>query len=1035
VVYLAEQEEPVRRRLALKIIKLGMDTKQVIARFEAERQALALMDHPNIAKVFDAGATEAGRPFFVMELVSGDKITDYCDDNSLSTEERLRLFIQVCRAVQHAHQKGVIHRDIKPSNILVAPHGDGIPTPKIIDFGIAKATAGQVLTDKTLFTAFEQFIGTPAYMSPEQAGLGSLDVDTRSDIYSLGVLLYELLTGHLPFSPDLLRRAALDEVLRTIREKEPPRPSSRLTTLTVHELTAVAQQRQTEAFKLTHLIRGDLDWIVMKTLEKDRSRRYETASGLARDIERHLATEPVVARPPSTVYLLQKLARRNKVAFGLAGAVAALVIGGLAACSGLLIQKAQALRRVTAAEREQSRLREQAQRAQADEASLRRSAQEQELAARQTAYVSDLSSAYHALEGGNFGLARNLLAAHHPRPGQPDPRTFEWRYLWNLSWGQQRKTLTGHSNLVTCVAYSADGAIVASGGSDQTVKLWHAETGQLIATFAGHSADVAAVAFSPDGRFVASAAEDDLVRLWDVHTRQIVFTVTNRSRCLSFSTNLLAISTGGNKYGVNGGTVELYDYPTGKQVASLPESGNRAVFSRDGRILATANWKGMVQIWDVASRTPIRSTSCSDVTSMSISSDGLKLAWCTDSRNLCVWDLRDEQPVFLEKDASRKMFCVAISPDGQTLATAGATHEILMWNIARREVDKLVGHGHTIFGVAFSSDGKSLASASQDGSVRLWDLRAYRPPNSITDVIIDSFHFVGHPVFSLDSRLLATAQRGGGIQIWNVDTAQSAGRLETDQLPIAFSPNGQGLLTRDSAFGAIAHWDIAAGTQQTNTLLGPVPGYYADAFSPETELIATAHGPRPSRIIVRSAVTGGVLFTIDGLVPARSLAFSRDGRKLAAGHWNGTVDVCDMQSHGTVLTFGGFKDGISCLAFSPDDRLLAVASWDSSIRVFDVAKKKEPTVLNGHKDGVVRVAFSSDGKTLASATSDGVKLWNLATAREVFTLKQPVLDGVVVFSPDGRTLATGGSLDGILHLWRARALEEIEAMEAPTVAR
>src|SRR5215467_11653247 len=280
VVYVAEQREPVKRRVALKVIKLGMDTKQVIARFEAERQALALMDHPNIAKVLDAGATETGRPYFVMELVRGVKITDYCDQNNLTIHERLDLFIQVCRAIQHAHQKGIIHRDIKPSNILVTVN-DGEPVPKVIDFGIAKATQGR-LTDLTLFTAFEQFIGTPAYMSPEQAEMSGLDVDTRSDIYSLGVLLYELLTGKTPFDSQQLLAAGLDAMRRTIREQEPERPSTKLSTMLVDDLTTTARHRHTEAVKLIHLLRGDLDWIVMKCLEKDRARRYETANGLAR---------------------------------------------------------------------------------------------------------------------------------------------------------------------------------------------------------------------------------------------------------------------------------------------------------------------------------------------------------------------------------------------------------------------------------------------------------------------------------------------------------------------------------------------------------------------------------------------------------------------------------------------------------------------------------------------------------------------------------------------------------------------------------
>ncbi|HEX4350084.1 MAG TPA: serine/threonine-protein kinase, partial [Verrucomicrobiae bacterium] len=329
VVYMAEQEEPVRRRVALKVIKLGMDTKSVIARFEAERQALAMMDHPNIAKVLDAGATENGRPFFVMELVRGIKITDYCDQNKLSTEERLGLFMQVCNAIQHAHQKGIIHRDIKPSNILVTLH-DGKPVPKVIDFGIAKATQGR-LTDQTLFTAFEQFIGTPAYMSPEQAEMSGLDIDTRSDIYSLGVLLYELLAGSTPFDGHELMSQGIDQMRKTIREKEPVRPSTRFATLKGEELATTAKRRSAEQSKLMHQLKGDLDWIAMKCLEKDRTRRYDTATGLAADLKRHLNNEPVAARPPSTVYRIQKAIRRNKISFA-AGTVVfgALLLGIIA---------------------------------------------------------------------------------------------------------------------------------------------------------------------------------------------------------------------------------------------------------------------------------------------------------------------------------------------------------------------------------------------------------------------------------------------------------------------------------------------------------------------------------------------------------------------------------------------------------------------------------------------------------------------------------------------------------------------------------
>ncbi len=338
-VYVAEQREPVKRRVALKITKLGMDTKQVVARFEAERQALAMMDHANIARALDAGATDTGRPYFVMELVRGVKITEYCDQNKQTTRKRLDLFIQICLAIEHAHQKGVIHRDIKPSNILVALH-DGVPVPKVIDFGIAKATQG-TLTDKTVFTQLDQFIGTPAYMSPEQSEMGGLDIDTRSDIYSLGVLLYELLTSHTPFESFNLMERGFDEMRRIIREVEPQLPSLRIGTQQAAEKTSTATRHGTDAPKLINIVRGDLDWVVMKCLEKDRSRRYDTASHLAADVQRFLDHEPVAAGPPSSLYRFRKMVRRNRLAFAAASAIFALLLIGLGETTWLVIKEKQ----------------------------------------------------------------------------------------------------------------------------------------------------------------------------------------------------------------------------------------------------------------------------------------------------------------------------------------------------------------------------------------------------------------------------------------------------------------------------------------------------------------------------------------------------------------------------------------------------------------------------------------------------------------------------------------------------------------------
>jgi serine/threonine protein kinase len=399
-VWMAEQMEPVSRKVALKIIKLGMDTKEIIGRFEQERQALAMMDHPNIAKVFDAGATQFGRPFFVMELVKGIPITQYCDETGLGTRERLTLFGDVCSAINHAHQKGIIHRDIKPSNVLITLYADK-PVVKVIDFGIAKATQSK-LTDKTLFTRFEQFIGTPVYMSPEQAALSAVDIDTRSDIYALGILLYELLTGKAPFDAKTLAEAGYDEMRRIIREVEPPRPSSRLSTVVGEERTTIAKARRVEPEKISRLVEPDLDWIVMKAIEKDRTRRYETANGLKLDIHRFLADEPVNATPPSIGYQFRKFARRNRATLRVAAAIAAVLVGATTVSTWQAI-------RATRAEHEQARQRHEAELAREVEAKMRRQAEARETIAR----------AMMLFEAGNLDEVEKVMASITPTTLEP----------------------------------------------------------------------------------------------------------------------------------------------------------------------------------------------------------------------------------------------------------------------------------------------------------------------------------------------------------------------------------------------------------------------------------------------------------------------------------------------------------------------------------------------------------------------------------------------------------------------------------------
>ena len=431
VVYMAEQEQPVRRKVALKIIKPGMDSDQVVARFEAERQALAMMDHTNIARVFDAGTTESGRPYFVMELVNGVPITEYCDDNQLTPRERLELFVPVCQAIQHAHQKGIIHRDIKPSNVLVTMYDDR-PVPKVIDFGVAKAIE-QRLTERTLFTQFGALVGTFEYMSPEQAEMNAFGVDTRSDIYSLGVLLYELLTGTTPLEKQRLREAALGEMVRLIKEEEPPRPSVRLSGS--GDLPTIAAARKTEPARLSKLVRGEVDWIVMKCLEKDRTRRYETASALARDVERYLNDEPVEACPPSAGYRLRKFARKHRTPMAIAaGFAAALCWPASSRAPGRRPGRSRAERAALAAAQRAARAEQEAAMA----ASARPTVQRERGRGGQAIAAAVALRLGHATGRGSLGVGQ------HPPDARPaggtaaasrartDLRGFEWHYLRRL---------------------------------------------------------------------------------------------------------------------------------------------------------------------------------------------------------------------------------------------------------------------------------------------------------------------------------------------------------------------------------------------------------------------------------------------------------------------------------------------------------------------------------------------------------------------------------------------------------------------------
>jgi len=847
VVYVAEQAMPVRRRVALKVIKLGMDTKAVVARFEAERQALAMMDHPNIAKVFDAGTTETGRPFFVMELVRGIKITEYCDQANLSTKERLDLFIKICQAVQHAHQKGIIHRDIKPSNIMVTLH-DGVPVPKVIDFGIAKATEGR-LVDATVYTQLHQFIGTPAYMSPEQAEMSGLDIDTRSDIYSLGVLLYELLAGSTPFDPKELMASGLDAMRKTIREKEPVRPSTRLATLKGEELTTAAKRRSSDAPKLIHLLKGDLDWIVMKCLEKDRTHRYETANGLAMDLKRHLDNEPVVARPPSNLYRFQKLVRRNKLAVGAVAAVAASLILGLAISSFLFIREKQAR-----ANEATMFVREKDARRQAEDAKKQAQAE----ASRAEAASLELKTTLSASE---FVQGSRLLSEGYHSDGLA--------YL-------ARSLSDNPTNEVVSTRLAN---LLAS-------HYWIAPAGSLQPAKPAPS--------GPDRKQSATASADGPVREWDAQSRMpLIETLKTGGPVMSaqFSPDGKRILTVSGSEGH--GTAQLWAAQTGQPLTGPLRDGNKlnsAQFSPDGKQIVTASADKTARVWDGQSGQPLTEPLEHDgaVVSAQFSPDGKRIVTVCSSNTARVWDAQSGRALtgplqlgssgikpeessmdptkaiqaYFEEIASGAALQAQFSPDGKQIVTT--------WGEAARIWDAQSGqlltgplqHSGRMISAQFSPDGKRILAVSGEGrnsTARQWDAQSGQPltepPQYGTNVFLARF--------SPDGQRILTASYDGTARVWDAQSGKLlASPLQSGFLiSVQFSPDGKRILrttmdldqliqTPESGQLPNIHfvtrvWDAQSGQPMTDSLqtsLVTVQNEFGISaqFSPDGKRIVTA---------------------------------------------------------------------------------------------------------------------------------------------------------------------------------------------------
>jgi WD40 repeat protein len=991
IVYLAEQEKPIRRRVALKVIKLGMDTHDVVARFESERQALALMDHPNIAHVYDAGATPEGRPYFAMEYVPGIPITDYCDRHLLGMRQRLDLFVQVCQAIHHAHQKGVIHRDIKPSNVLVMIQ-DGKPVPKVIDFGVAKAT-NQRLTEKTVFTEIGVLIGTPAYMSPEQAEMTGLDVDTSTDIYSLGVLLYELLVGALPFDPQSLRKAGHDEIRRVIREEEPPRPTAKLHWMGA-TASEVARHRHTDVRTLARFLRGDLDWITMKAIEKDRTRRYASASEFAADLVRHLQDEPVHAGPPGAAYRARKFARKHRT--GVA-AVAGLLLVSLA-CAG--VSTALFFR----AERE------------------KREAQRQ-------SYVSNVHAADLHLRSFEANAARRQLLLCDPKL-----RGWEWRHLWSRA-DSSLATLKASFDFVTwpyftTIAFGSNGERIYW-DTQFALHVWDGSSYEAVANYGGFGE---ILAISQDGGKILARRAHALSLI-----EAAVGTVLAKFKIDADNLESAALSNDGHRAATSSkdGRLQVWDLPSGTEIASI-QSGpaTRGVaFSPDGLRIAAAGYKGL-RVWDVRLGRLIFKMEDVEVSSRSVfSADGASLMAGTRGRVL-VWDVNSGRVKLNQPGSDAEVEAVAFSPDGTLIATASRDQSVRILNaVSGATLAVLTGNSFSEpSAAAFSPDGERLFVATEIGEIHVWDVRTYggsglRPME----------HDIASAAVSPDGTRLAVALDNQTVRVLDASSGKSLVEWQ-DRAPgvksgqgrgagaLAFSPDGS-RIALGGADGTIRLRDSRSGRELAD-LPGHTAGIASISFDPTGAYLVS--GSRDSSVRVWSLSSRTTVARLAMRDVVNSVVFSPQGDRIliASGDTSTsaddtTVQLWEWRKDGPPrkLTGGQYPDSATTAAvFSPDgSEIAAVRSAYPEVVFWDASSWKWTGADSTDDGGISTIAFSPDGSRFVTESDKGVtRVWDAGTHERLVSLDTGDNSAhLAAFSPDSSTLYTAAG--NRIRIWETRS--------------